>query len=322
MITKAQLDSLRTRGRQIQKASAAPRQVAGLGPLQGLQRTWKSLPGHGWNMIALPFAGTPKQPNPLHYRLLLNQFDETLDFLLVDTAVPNRGIDGASPPSQTDQFLGAISYVQDIHQIAAADEPVSGQAGPADLPIHHEPGLWLNILNQQTPGVEIGRLASVPHGDSVMALGTSEVVKGAAKIPDISGLPIGVSQDLNSKYLAPYRHFHDNLFQGVFDPVHPNLLLRRANQGVDIARPTVLHVDTQTATGGIHNIPFIEKQADAERMVSTFWIQELAETDSDGEPKLRLQYSQTVFLEFFDRPDGKGRIIWPHVSIDTLVPST
>ena len=52
---------------------------------------------------------------------------------------------------------------------------------------------------------------------------------------------------------------------------------------------------------------------------ATFFIQELAETDRHGRPKLRLQYVQVVQLDFFPRLDGgPGRIKWPHVSINTL----
>ncbi len=54
-------------------------------------------------------------------------------------------------------------------------------------------------------------------------------------------------------------------------------------------------------------------------MKSTFRIQELAEKDDSGNPKLRLQYSQVVLLDFFPRFDGApGLIRWPHVSINTL----
>jgi hypothetical protein len=92
-----------------------------------------------------------------------------------------------------------------------------------------------------------------------------------------------------------------------------------ANQLSPVARTTVIELDTSAAPAGIRNIPFIVKQADAVSMRSTFWINELVETDEHGAPKLQLQYSQIVMLEFFDRFDGlPGRIAWPHVSINTL----
>ena len=68
-----------------------------LGPLKLLPGKWANLPnlpGRGWNMIALPFVAPPPPgvPFPLNYRLLLHQYNEELEFILVDKAVPNRGI--------------------------------------------------------------------------------------------------------------------------------------------------------------------------------------------------------------------------------------
>lgn len=301
-----------------------------LGPLKLLPGKWANLPnlpGRGWNMIALPFVAPPPPgiPFPLNYRLLVNQYNEELEFTLVDKAVPNRGVRLApGTPANTDQFLVTLDYQQRIKQIAADDFPKSGLAGPADAVIHHEPGLWLHMTNQITDSLNIARLATIPHGDSVLAIGRSSEHSGAQSIPDISGLPIGVDQDLKNPYLAPYKHFNDNFFQGLFNPVSPNDLLEEANQGVEIEKTTVLDVDSTRPTAGIVNIPFIVRQANATVMKSTFWIQELKEKDKYGKPKLRLQYSQLVMLDFFPRVDGlspgccPGLIQWPHVSINTL----
>lgn len=315
-----------------------------LGPLKLLPGKWANLPnlpGRGWNMIALPFVAPPPPgvPFPLNYRLLLHQYNEELDFILVDKAVPNRGIRLApGTPANTDQFLVALDYQQRIKQVAGDDFPKSGLAGSPQDVIHHEPGLWLHMTNGITDGLNIGRLATIPHGDSVLALGRSSEHSGAQSIPDISGLPIGVDQDLGkpgddkdrgNPYLAPYKHFNENLFQGLFNPVSPNDLLEKANldleeQGVKIVKTTVLDVDSTRPTGGIVNIPFIVRQANATVMKSTFWIQELDQKDKHGKPKLRLQYSQLVMLDFFPRVDGlppgccPGPIQWPHVSINTM----
>jgi hypothetical protein len=268
-------------------------------------------------MIALPFATEPG--SRLNYRLLVNQYNEELEFTLVDKAVPNRGIRREGTTVDSDQFLVTLDYEQQIKQIASDDSPPSGKAGNPGLAIHHEPGLWLHMVNEVTDGLDIARLATIPHGDSVLALGRSSETNGPSAIDSVNGLPEGVEQDLNSPYLAPYKHFHDNLFQGLFDPVNPHLLLEAANQGVNIVKTTTLEVDTTHPTGGIVNIPFIVKQANAASMKSTFWIQELAEKDHHGNPKLRLQYLQIVLLDFFPRRDGlPGLIRWPHVSINTM----
>lgn len=290
-----------------------------LGPLKNLPGKWESK-GHGWNMIALPFART--QPGALDYRLLLNQYDETLNFTLVDKAVPNRGVDDTHN-QQTDQFVVTLDYEQVIHQVAVTDRPQSNVAGAPGLAIHHEPGLFLNMANLITDGVDVARLASIPHGDSALALGTSSEVNGVVQIPSVNGLPVGVNQDLSNPYLEPYQHFHANPFVGTvsapdfqgFDPTAPHLLLTLANQGVNVEATTILQMDTTISSGGISNIPFIVKQANAVAMKATFWIQKLG----GDTPTFRLQYLQIVELEFFPRRDGlPGRFIWPHVSINTL----
>ncbi len=289
-----------------------------LGPFTLLPGTWANLPGlpgRGWNMIALPFVPPPGVGGP-PFRLLVNQFNEELKFQLVDKAVPNRGVN-LSVPENTDQLVVTIDYEQAIAQIAADDFPVSGLAGPADLPIHHEPGLFLHMTNQTGGGPTIARLATIPHGDAALAMGDFQVLTGAPNIPQVNALPIGVSQDLDSRYLAAYRHYHDNPFLGLFDPTDPTALLNVANQGVNIVRTTVLEFDTTVEHGGINNIPFIVKQANASEMKATFFIQEVE--DEQGRITLRLQYVQVVQLDFFPRLDGgPGRIKWPHVSINTM----
>jgi hypothetical protein len=316
------LEQIGSQGRTFAAASTGD---STLGPLTLLPGVWKNLPnlpGRGWNMIALPFATPTNSPFPFNYRLLMNQYNEELKFTLIDKGVPNRGIGRVDCKTvETDQFVVTLDYEQAIQQIAAEDSPKSDLAGGPGLPIHHEPGLWLHMLNEVENGLDIARLATIPHGDSVLAMGRAMVIDGPPTIPNISGLPIGVNQDIdNNPYLGPYKAFHGpNKFRGLFDSVTPNDLLREANNGVKIKRTTILDVDTDIPTGGIVNIPFIVKQANATTMRSTFWIQELEDLDSNGKPKLRLQYSQTVMLDFFPRNDGQpGLIRWPHVSINTL----
>ncbi len=317
MLKKDQLNQFKKGGRKVSSAKAEDNDLGHLSLLPG---TWKNTPnldGHGWNMIALPFIN-PEGVN-LDYRLLLNQYNEVLTFETVDKGVPNRGLKKVNEEIvNSDQFVVTLDYKQSITQVAAEDFPVSGEAGVKGLPLHLEPGLFLQMANEVTDEFEIARLGSVPHGNSVMALGKVEIIEGSPTIPTENGLPIGVDHDLNSPYLAPYKKFNDNPFKGIFNPVDPNELLKEANEGVNIVRTTEFKFDTKFGSGGINSIPFIKKQADASEMTATFWLQELKELDANGKPKLRLQYTQTVMLDFFPRPDGKGVIKWPHVSINTL----
>jgi hypothetical protein len=339
-----------------------------LGPLRLLPGKWKGN-GTGWNMIALPFDG-----GLFKYRILMNQYNETLDFTFVGDNVENRGLEDVlensnNPPGspEDDQFVVTLDYQQSINQRVAEDNPDSeGLAGSPKKPIHHEPGLWLYMKNLRTTDkdltlvtkggitkggievtdavIEVARLATIPHGNSVLALGTATRKEGMPEIPSVSGLPIGRFEDLASPgydvltdngdgnpdlYLAPYKHYIENPFMGDmsgvpgfpgFNPRDMNEILRFANKGVDIKRTTILTVDTTRQNAGIVNTPFVTKQAEPVSMKSTFWIQELKEKDKDRRPKLRLQYTQVVMMDFFrPREDGHpDRARWPHISINTL----
>ena len=132
-----------------------------LGILKLLPGKWESA-DTGWNMIALPTQG-PK----FNYRLLMNQYRETLEFLEVDDNIPNRGILRNDPnkdedDNNPDQFLIGLDYKQIITQVAAEDRMIainddgtediveSGLKGDVPSTIHHEPGLFLHMKDERT----------------------------------------------------------------------------------------------------------------------------------------------------------------------------
>ena len=304
----------------------------GDGTLQGKGQS--PFDGRGWNLIALPFA----EPNQFrNYRLLMNQYNEVLNFAFVDDQVPNRGITRPPQSQNADQKVAALDYTQMIKQIAADDIADSnGLAGGPELPIHHEPGFFLHMKEQQIEGIDIARLATIPHGNAANALGRSvPEADGPPNIGDLGGFPEGVSDDIvqavedatsDRSYLFPYNRFTANPFKGVvagagfpgFSPQNANNLLQIGLPG-NVVKTTTLPLDTELMEGGIVNIPFIERQADAASMTSTFWIMELDEKDKNGDPRLILAYSQFIYLDFFPRRDGKpGLIRWPHISINMM----
>lgn len=304
----------------------------GDGTLQGQGQS--PFDGRGWNLIALPFA---EQGQFRNYRLLMNQYNEVLSFTFVDDEVPNRGITADRPAQNADQKVAALDYTQMIKQIAAADIADSGGlAGDPELPIHHEPGFFLHMKEQTIEDIDIARLATIPHGNAVTALGRSDPEEnGPPNIRPLSGFPEGVNDDIvqavedatnSNAYLFPYNQFTANPFTGVitapgfpgFSPENANNLLQIGLPG-NVLRTTTLPLDTELMEGGIVNIPFIERQADAASMTSTFWIMELDEKDDNGDPRLILAYSQFIYLDFFPRFDGKpGLIRWPHISINMM----
>ena len=323
-----------------------------LGPLEQLLGVWTGR-GTGWNMIALPFQNAPASPAGFKFRVLMNQYNEELQFTFVDDGVPNRGLTRPGDPD-FDQFVVTLDYQQKIAQVEAEDRPDSGGlAGLPGRPIHHEPGLWLYDKNRRAKDdqikgdevteveLDVARLASIPHGNSVLALGKSAVHEGMPEIPPLSGLPSGRFEDVLTPdydfrdaispdpYLEPYRHYIESPFMGNaggiptfpgFSPADMNQILRFANQGVNIVQTTTLTVDTNRKSGGITNAPFSVREAEPVSMKSTFWIQELAEKDARGNPRMRLQYSQVVMLHFFHPREDEfpGRAVWPHISIATL----
>lgn len=252
-----------------------------LGPLRWLPGTWKNtleLQGHGFNMISLPFSESEQG-----FRLLMNQYDEVLNFIVADAGVPNRGtstnpVDGKT--TQTDQTGVALSYSQMITQRSYEDSYlVSAQGlpnstlGKTDISekfngqkIHHEPGLWLFMTDQNDVADEfdgessvVARMGSIPHGNSFMAVGSAKTIdwdkstprqKKQGLSPGINGVVVGGGSDPDQRaldpivdpasglividYFAPYRYFHQNPFKGDgkiggfsgFEPVHSTLLLR------------------------------------------------------------------------------------------------
>jgi hypothetical protein len=270
------IDEMVVTGRKI---SIAEKDNTNLGPLRWLPGRWENteeLKGFGFNMISLPFG---KSPNG--YRLLMNQYNETLNFSIVDEGVPNRGVDPVTG-QQADQTVVALSYTQVITQIASDDSfleaitnnsPVLSRSGTSDKfdgqAIHHEPGLWLYMTNQNISDdsgneLNVARMGSIPHGNSFSATGSAKesdwnalsAREQRALIPNINGVVVGGGSDPDERaldpifdpktnqilidYFAPYRHFHQNPFKGKLpiigydglDPVHSTKLLRHALENV------------------------------------------------------------------------------------------
>ena len=313
-----------------------------------LRGTWVSQ-AQGWNLIALPLSA------PGEFRLLMNQYGETLSFNGPDKGVPNRGVTPdpggktQDPNDETHQLIDAISYEQVVVQKEVEDFPVSNLREKNGNPIHHEPGFFLQFLNHIPVGhteedgeedgeeveLKIARLATIPHGNSVLAMGTVQSnIDGAPKISDENALPERINTDVqNNPYLAPYKHFEDNRFFGNvprtvagfpgFFPTNANAILQFANPGDLVKRTTILHFDTKfrnaQLTGiPISNIPFVTREADTTEVHATFWVMELHKSDESAPTEFIMQYSQTVYLEFFSSDVPGKRIRWPHVSINTL----
>ncbi len=132
---------------------------ANLGLLQDLAGTWQ---GQGFNLIARPDF---KENANLY--LQLNQTRETLEIQPIGSAIPNRGF------GQKDINLFGLTYLEKIIDV------YTGGA------LHIEPGIWITQQTTQYPDETapqgdqiIARMASIPHGNSVLAQGTAAPFSG------------------------------------------------------------------------------------------------------------------------------------------------
>ena len=133
--------------------------LSDLGLLRELAGTWQ---GQGFNLIARPdFQGDA------NLFLQLNQTRETLHIQPIGSAIPNRGF------GQDDIELFGLTYLDKISDLA------TGGA------LHIEPGIWVTQPATKYPdetapqkGQIIARMASIPHGNSLLAQGTASPFSG------------------------------------------------------------------------------------------------------------------------------------------------
>ncbi len=272
-----------------------------LGPLAGLAGNWS---GQGFNVI---LRHHPLQPTGQDRFLELNVTSEQLDFGPALKEIPNRGL------LQPNISLAGLNYLQ---QISDAN---------LNAPQHFEPGLWVTVPGTSDPreGRTVARLASIPHGTTILLQGTARTAAGAPTIPDISIKPFTIGHsaqtiDFPEQTLATATQFRTGAagLTGVTQQMvnNPNSVLRAA-PSPQITTTTTLHVSSRDASlpgGGTANIAFLTGATDgpnavAARVTATFWLETL---QADTEPR-RLQYSQLVLLNF-------NGLSWPHVTVATL----
>jgi hypothetical protein len=279
-----------------------PFQFNPLGPLAALAGSWG---GKGFNTIWRPFF--PKSESDRF--LELNLTNDAITFDVISGPIPNRGL------LQPDINMFGLTYLQqvsDANLVAA---------------LHIEPGIWavvpLTVDPAEAPTVV--RMASIPHGTTILSQGTASFASGPPIIPDndIFAFAIGDGpgeapfreQDLSVP--TPFRSSGPQMVGITQDMVsNPNSVLQQAIAGQDIISTTTLQVSTRPAKpvtgGGTANTAFLAGGANgpnavAAEMSATFWIEVVKGTPDF----LQLQYSQRVLLNF-------NGLSWPHVTVGTL----
>ena len=254
--------------------------------------------GNGFNTIFRPDnTATPTAlPTPVPSSdnvLELNLTSESLSFSPSLGAVPNRG---TTP--QGDVFLNGVPYLQTINDIT-----IHGQK----TGIHVEPGLWMIVPPTTVPteGVTLVRMASIPHGTTIEAQGTSVSISGPPTIAPVNITPFvtgsnpqkfvtfpsqtatnqgtpRIPQDLTSFISA------GTITQAMLDD--PNTLLRNHISKQKITETIAIVISTAPPPppdlfgGGTDNIAFLLGQANAAKpnaqalqMTAVFWIETVEE---------------------------------------------
>ncbi len=268
------------------RAAALP--APSLGPLAAFTSTFR---GSGFNTIFRPDSTATPTPLPIPVSgsdnvLELNLTLETLSFSPRLGSVPNRGSSG-----QGDIFLNGVPYLQTISDVTVPSQPVG---------IHFEPGLWMAVPATTDPaeGPTVVRMASIPHGTTVEAQGTSSAIAGKPVIPAVGITPFStkpphnkipfpsqtaatkntprIPQDLTSFIAA------GTITQAML--TDPNTLLRNHIASQTITSTTTISITSAPAAplfgGGTGNIAFLLGNASAGtpnaqtlKMEATFWIE-------------------------------------------------
>jgi len=284
-----------------------------LGALADFTGTWT---GNGFNTIFRPNSPqsptafpnpvtAPPPPSVSDNVLELNLTSETLSFSASLGAVPNRG------SVQGDATLNGVPYLQSINDITIAGQSIG---------IHLEPGLWMAVPSTIDPreGPTLTRMASIPHGTTIAAQGTSTTFAGKPTIAPVDMTPFPtaggpkirfasqtaatkttprIPQDLTPWITA------GTITQAMLDD--PNTVLRNHIAGQTITETTVITISTTPAApvfgGGTDNIAFLlgdpaaaNPNAQTTLMTATFWIETVQHTlhipiFTPGHPPLTLE---------------------------------
>jgi len=279
----------------------APAPPPPLGPLTAFVGDWV---GNGFNTIFRPDSTatptvlpTPVPPSPLPRDniLELNLTSESLSFSPSLGSVPNRGT-----AAQSDIFLNGVPYLQTINDITIHGESVG---------IHVEPGIWIHVPATTVPGLDesITRMASIPHGATIEAQGTSLSVAGPPTIAPVDITPFTIGSSPLKKITFPSQTASNpatlripqdlgpfitrgTITQAMLDD--PNSLLRGHISKQKIINTTAIIISTAPPPppqslpfgGGVDNIAFLLGQADAsapnakaQQMTAIFWIETVEE---------------------------------------------
>lgn len=292
-----------------------PAPTTDLGPLEHLVGTWTNsvladdgLP-YSFNLMPLP-QNDPATPDG--YILKNFAYYEEITFSAIHGNAPNRGGSGT-------QVANTLFYEQRVYFAEGPDK---------DKLVHAENGSFLyltdtkqilgpyagqgDVYNSTAPTqpFDIVKQISVPHGNSILAVGTYSETQTAPSIPSSENvLPIGVGTEA-----------YHTVSVGNPNPAYtldPSAPLKAAlnEEGkycYDATSHILLQVSSNSGGGMVSNIGFEQDHADVTTYHATYWL----EAFNGSDDYTQLQYTQTILM---DIPiPGKGTISFPHITTNTL----
>ena len=266
------------------------------------------------------------------------------------------------------QLSRAVFYDQQVHFAEGPQGPTAGKT-LGDV-VHVENGAWLHLVSikqglgpysleksggpfvegpllPQPPNVSIAKQISVPHGNSVLALGSVDTfgkdkkgnplmtLQGAPVIPDAFvpyPEPAGASVDPN---VDPYQ----TLLNAADDYENPNVASTLnasapLQQALTIVQPkSHMHwrVTTQPLFGGagvVTNIPFEQRKSKVIGYAADYWLlsEDVYKLGGGSVNFKYLAYTQIILMEMQIytgsgdplSPANYRRYIFPHVTSNTV----
>jgi hypothetical protein len=197
--------------------------------------------------------------------------------------------------------------------------------------LHFENGLFLNRVNSDGEP-QLARLFSVPHGDSIFAIGNFRIAErdnGTHKIRfpvsdgSVPALFGALGQDFFDNpelhKMAPSMETDETatgfLPKGTVASQNMQKALEAETGNAKVIAAFELHFDTDLEDGSVQNITFIDREAPTDRLKANYWIQRVRPEfgAADGsEDFAQLQYAQIIDIKF-------NGFTWPHVIVNTLV---
>lgn len=290
-----------------------------------------------YNIMPLPQMSPTPADNPDFPGYILKNFTyyETIRFnsnvntageIALSVLAPNRG-------STYQQNSYALFYSQQVH---FAEGPKATPTDPdsENSVVHVENGAWLFLTTTQQnigpygmggqesgpvipepPDLTIAKQISVPHGNSILALGSFDaLVKGSPAIPDALSAfptPAGLTTDSYTQLLNETDDYQNP--QPDFT-ANCNLPLQQA---VDIIKPdSYIHWKVTTdplpsGQGVVTNIPFEQKLANVTGYTAEYW---LLSTDG-GNTFNYLAYTQNISIALTINGVTYN---FPHVTANTV----